>query len=71
MTGVENPDAAASCNGIPAGKSLRAFSITATPEGDGGTRHFGTNADGVFYEATAPFTMPSTGAPSGEATKMQ
>jgi type IV pilus assembly protein PilA len=65
MTGVENGDAVASCNGVSAGKSLRAFSLTAAPEADGGTRYFGTNSDGTIYQATTPFAMPSTGAPSG------
>lgn len=64
MTGVENPDATASCNSVPAGKSLRAFSITAAPEGGSG-RHFGTNGEGTIYQSASSFVMPVTGAPNG------
>ena len=65
MSGVVDPDVAASCNGVPAGKGLRAFSIIATPDGEGGARHFGTNGNGTIYQAATPFVMPATGEPSG------
>jgi hypothetical protein len=70
MTGVPDPNSAASCNGTPAGKGVNAFSVVATPEGDAGGRYFGTNGDGAIYHATTAFVMPPTGAPSG-ATLVQ
>jgi hypothetical protein len=70
MTGVPDPNSAGSCNGTPAGKAVRAFSVVASPEGNGGGRHFGTNGDGAIYESTGAFVMPPSGAPSG-ATLVQ
>jgi hypothetical protein len=65
MSGVEDPGAVASCNGVSAGKGLRTFSVTASPQGDQGARHFGTTDEGTIYEAPMPIAMPATGAPSG------
>lgn len=65
LSGEENPGAEASCNGVSAGKGLRTFSVTASPQGDQGVRHFGTTDQGTIFEATMPIAMPATGAPSG------
>jgi hypothetical protein len=45
--------------------SFTAFFVTAAPEVDAGSRHFGMNGEGTVYEATTAFVMPPTGAPNG------
>ena len=65
MTGTVNADAGPSCNGVAAGQSLNSFAITAVPEADGGSRHFGTNADGIVYESPTPFGALDSGMTNG------
>jgi type II secretory pathway pseudopilin PulG len=65
LTATAYAGAPSSCNGLSAGQTGQGFKAAADPVEPGNPRFFGTNANGVIYEATATLfpTMPEVGAP--------
>jgi prepilin-type N-terminal cleavage/methylation domain-containing protein len=67
LAGTPLGGAPASCNGLGAGLAAPGYAVVADPMDSGGSieRFFGTNADGLIYQATATLstTMPESGAP--------
>jgi type II secretory pathway pseudopilin PulG len=68
MAGTAVPGAPATCNGLSIGQSAAGYALVADPlDTTPPARHFGTNSDGVIYEAAGLLgaVMPETGAPPG------
>ena len=67
LAGTPAAGAPAACNGVGPGATSPAYAAVADPLDAGGQlpRFFGTNSDGVIYEATTTLAavMPETGAP--------
>lgn len=67
LAGTPAGGAPGPCNGLGAGTTSSAYAAVADPLDPGGgiPRFFGTNSDGVIYEATATLSavMPESGPP--------
>lgn len=63
-------DSPASCNGVPAGRALQSFFVTAVPDARG-ARHFATNGDGKVYVSPASIPVTLTGPPPAPAVEVR
>ncbi len=67
LAGTPAGGAPGPCNGLGAGTTAPAYAMVADPLDSGGgvPRFFGTNSDGVIFEATSTLSavMPETGPP--------
>jgi type IV pilus assembly protein PilA len=73
MTSTPQPDAAASCNGVPAGQSALSWAAIAEPETPQrtGSRYFAVSEVGVVFESTSPIQLSEQHAPLPPARPLQ